>query len=310
MNEQLERLSKMVESREPIPFRDFGKLRRVLSQWKNNAYLKRAQNRSRMQGRGFGWRSGLWAIGNGAYDLDWELRYDGHPVVWYTDEGEIACAMSDYTGWDKLLSVLKSVFERRDFSAMEKEITGEWVRDRNGNLVSASDEDEPVGEAKMVEEDEDYASMVGADQLAKQFGLSDGQTKLLTKMFNKVAGAALKGGVGGLRNRLMGRGGDDEEVIDVTPKQVDVNTDVLHGALAMDAPVDMNTPCVAKLARMDGSAYYVFNWDGDDTIKAYYVDGEGNNGMITASYKDALVDGYESISYKETLGEIKDNEDF
>jgi len=164
--------------------------------------------------------------------------------------------------------------------------------------------------SKMVEEDEDYASMVGADQLARQFGLSDGQTKLLTKMFNKVAGAALKGGVGGLRNRLMGRGGDDDDVVDVTPKQVDVNTDVLQGALAMDAPVDMNTPCVAKLARMDGSAYYVFNWDGDDTIKAYYVDGEGNNGMITASYKDALVDGYEPISYKETLGEIKDNEDF
>lgn len=159
---------------------------------------------------------------------------------------------------------------------------------------------------KLVEEDEDYASMVGADQLARQFGLSDGQTKLLTKMFNKVAGAALKGG---LRNRLMGRD-DDEVVIDVTPRQDDVDTGILHGALALDAHVDMNTPCVAKLAKMDGSAYYVFNWDGDDTIKAYYVDGEGNNGMITASYRDVLMDGYEPISYKETLGEIKDNEDF
>lgn len=289
MNEQLERLSKMVESEEPIPFRDFGKLSRCLRLFDKS---------------GKDARVAPWSIGRGGYDMDWQINYEdeigrlGTPVVEsVAGRVEIIVPMYRYIGWEKLLKVLKKSFPYNKFGAMERD-------------VYPGDEDEPVGEAKMVEEDEDYASMVGADQLAKQFGLSDGQTKLLTKMFNKVAGAALKGGVGGLRNRLMGRGGDDEEVIDVTPKQVDVNTDVLHGALAMDAPVDMNTPCVAKLARMDGSAYYVFNWDGDDTIKAYYVDGEGNNGMITTSYKDALVDGYEPISYKETLGEIKDNEDF
>lgn len=123
MSESFDRLQRLLEW-DVVPFRDFGKLRRVLSQWKNNAYLKRVQNRSRMQGRGFGWRSGLWAIGNGGYDLDWELRYDGHPVVWYTDKGELACDEDSFSGWEKLIAVLKSELPDYDFNELEAKIQG------------------------------------------------------------------------------------------------------------------------------------------------------------------------------------------
>ena len=129
-------------------------------------------------------------MSRGGYDMDWQINYEdeigrlGTPVVEsVAGRVEIIVPMYRYIGWEKLLKVLKKSFPYNKFGAMERD-------------VYPGDEDEPVGEAKMVEEDEDYASMVGADQLAKQFGLSDGQTKLLTKMFNKVAGAALKGGVG------------------------------------------------------------------------------------------------------------------
>lgn len=224
-------------------------------------------------------RGGAWSVKN-AGDGGFIVTFRGEPILtFYPDKTvEISTDSWKYSNFRTAVNAMRSVLRDYDFSKVD------------------------MYESK-IHEDEDYASMVGADQLAKQFGLSDGQTKLLSKMFNKVASGMLKGGVGNLRNKLMGNG-------DKADAQEEAEKSVLYGALAMDAPIDMNTECTAKLAKMDGSAYYVFAWDGEDAIKAYYVDGDGNNGMITASFSDALADGYEPISYKETLGEIKDNEDF